>query len=87
MMVDIVNRIYTCREWDILELPCKHAFVLKSFFVAYTFVKYFLTTKAYRQSYSEFVALILDLENLQTDPRNIKIQLPKTIRLQGRANE
>ncbi|XP_020270552.1 uncharacterized protein LOC109845694 [Asparagus officinalis] len=86
VQVDLEHKTCTCRVWDILRIPCKHACVAINFMHrdVYQFCDWFMTTEAFRRSYEPILFLVPIYDKPDVTDETISILPPKTTKRRGR---
>ncbi|XP_020270877.1 uncharacterized protein LOC109846064 [Asparagus officinalis] len=86
VQVDLEHKSCTCRAWDILRIPCKHACAAINFMHrdVYQFCDWFMTTEAFRRSYEPILFPVPNYDKPDVTDETISILPPKTTKRHGR---
>ncbi|XP_020258520.1 uncharacterized protein LOC109834917 [Asparagus officinalis] len=84
--VDLNERTCTCREWQVVGLPCKHAAtaIRQNNDILYSYISHYFSVETYRKCYSFPIYPIPDDDKPHVDDENMVIRPPTTSILRGR---
>jgi hypothetical protein len=85
--VDLSRRTCTCRAWDVLRIPCKHACAAITFMRrdVYQYTDWFMSVEAFKRSYAHIIYPIPDYDMPTFTPDSVEILPPITKRRRGRS--
>lgn len=85
-VVNMLEGSCTCREWQVLRLPCKHACAVihKIGGNVEDYCSLYFTSDVYRKCYEETIQPISDIDKPEADPDNLEVRPPQTKRRPGR---
>ncbi|XP_020253522.1 uncharacterized protein LOC109830621 [Asparagus officinalis] len=86
VQVDLDHKTCTCRAWDILRIPCKHACAAINFMHrdVYQFCDWFMTTEAFKKSYEPILFPVPNYDKPDVTDETVSILPPKTTKRRGR---
>ncbi|XP_020256318.1 uncharacterized protein LOC109833165 [Asparagus officinalis] len=84
--VDLNEHTCTCREWQVVGLPCKHAAtaIRQNNDILYSYISHYFSVETYRKCYSFPIYPIPDDDKPHVDDENMVIRPPTTSILRGR---
>ncbi|XP_020249432.1 uncharacterized protein LOC109826822 [Asparagus officinalis] len=84
--VNLNERTCTCREWQVVGLPCKHAatVIRQNMDTLYSYISHYFSVETYRKCYSFPIYPIPDDDKPCIDDENMVIRPPTTSILRGR---
>ena len=84
--VDLEKKTCTCRAWDVMRIPCKHACAVISYMKRdiYQYCDWFMSIEAFKKSYDPILYPIPDYEKRSVPRDEIELLPPHTIKRKGR---
>ncbi|XP_020262981.1 uncharacterized protein LOC109838960 [Asparagus officinalis] len=83
--VDLEKKTCTCRAWDVMRIPCKHACAVISYMKRdiYQYCDWFMSIEAFKKSYDPILYPIPDYEKRSVPRDEIELLSPHTIKRKG----
>ena len=80
--MDLARRTCTCREWDVLLVPCRYACVTVNFMeqAAYGYCNRYMTVEAFKASYKSVLCSVPNYDKSKVTYATIQIHPPSSKR-------